>query len=361
VKSGAVKNANLVTSTNTPSLRIGNTRFDAANIESIEVKLPTKETLASVTFDMADIIPATADEGKSSARILLYVGLSMNCQDAFYANDFVYKGKPLAIEFPVAYGDTADEVAKKVKKIADKYLLFTLGTEKILDVTITATAAVEADAGNNIEAADAVGTVTFTGVNGYQIIKKASLQKWNPKAYTVDCCTDSGDFEDVKIGVPVTYIMAADGTVTPTTSKVDEDGNVVALADNEVAINPGLEAFGDYNWLLHNLRLPTAANYYPWSTANRAGEMPIPGQVYTQFIITLKKERDGIMGEIVGARGTSVTTHVLYVAGAASKNAAVTTYPADKVYKELYTLASAKVTAGNTADTALQTPFAALS
>jgi hypothetical protein len=45
------------------------------------------------------------------------------------------------------------------------------------------------------------------------------------------------------------------------------------------------------------------------------GEMPIPGQQYTQFIIRICKERDGIMGEIVGARGTSVTTHVLYVAG----------------------------------------------
>ena len=65
------------------------------------------------------------------------------------------------------------------------------------------------------------------------------------------------------------------------------------------------------------------------------------------------------MGEIVGARGTSVTTHVLYVQGAASLNAATTTYPADRVYKELYTLASSKI--HTKADHALQTPFAALS
>jgi len=39
-----------------PALRIGNTRFDKANIISIERKNPTPESLASVTFDMADII-----------------------------------------------------------------------------------------------------------------------------------------------------------------------------------------------------------------------------------------------------------------------------------------------------------------
>jgi hypothetical protein len=45
----------------------------------------------------------------------------------------------------------------------------------------------------------------------------------------------------------------------------------------------------------------------------------------------MKAERDGIMGEIVGARGTSVTTHVLYVAGKTSD----TDSPADIVYKAL--------------------------
>ena len=46
-----------------------------------------------------------------------------------------------------------------------KYILFQTGEkDKILDVTYTATAAVGADPG---PAADAVGTVTFTCVNGY--------------------------------------------------------------------------------------------------------------------------------------------------------------------------------------------------
>jgi hypothetical protein len=62
----------------TPALRIGNTRFDAATIESVEVKNPTVENLASVTFDMTDIlIDQSATYSEIVARIAIYVGLSM--------------------------------------------------------------------------------------------------------------------------------------------------------------------------------------------------------------------------------------------------------------------------------------------
>jgi len=67
---------------------------------------------------MADIIDATA---KVNARIVLYINLSMNSQDAFYANDLVYKGKPLYIEFSAGAGETPDKVAKRVVNIANKY------------------------------------------------------------------------------------------------------------------------------------------------------------------------------------------------------------------------------------------------
>jgi len=116
------------------------------------------------------------------------------------------------------------------------------------------------------------------------------------------------------VGVPVIYTTSAEGKVTTTKKVFDgvtEGGR--ALADNEVAIEPGLEAFGDYNWIIHNLRLPTLANTNFWSPTNHAGEMPVPGAQYVQVIIRMCKERDGIVGEIVGARAKSVTTHVLYV------------------------------------------------
>jgi len=302
---------------------------------------------------MTDIIPQT---GETTARIVLYLGLSMGSQDSFYSNALVYKGKPFYIEFPVKASDTADVVAKRVKAIADKYILFQTGEkEKILDVAYTATAAIAADPGNNIEAADAVGTVTFTGVNGYQLIKKALLQSYDPKAYTIDCCSDQGDFVTIKTGVPVIYKIV-DGAVKTKDGSgkqyvINEAGEEVELGTDQVAILPGLEAFGDYNWIIHNLRLPTAANTGFWSPAKQADELPIVGQNYTQFIITMCVDRDGIAGTVVGDRATSVTTHVLYVAGKHTQSGT----PAYTVYTKLNALKGSAI--ATTADTKLANPF----
>ena len=329
----------------TPSLRIGNTRFDAANITSIQIKAPSAEQLAAVTFDMADIIPAS---GETTARIVLYLGLSMGSQDSFYSNALVYKGKPFYIEFPVKASDTADAVAKRVKAIADKYILFQTGEkEKILDVTYDVATASGDD--------PATGTVTFTGVNGYQLIKKAVLQKYDPEAHTVDCCSNQGDFIDVKVGVPVIYKIV-DGAVKTKDGSgkqyiINEAGEEVELGADQVAILPGLEAFGDYNWIIHNLRLPTAANTGFWSPAKQADELPIVGQSYTQFIITMCVERDGIAGTVVGDRATSVTTHVLYVAGKHTQSGT----PAHTVYTKLNALKGSAI--ATTADTKLVNPF----
>lgn len=337
----------------TPSLRIGNTRFDAATITSIQIKAPSAEQLGAVTFDMADVIPST---GETTGRIALYLGLSMGSQDSFYSNALVYKGKPFYVEFPVKSTDTADVLAKRVKAIADKFILFQTGEkEKILDVTYTATAAVAADPGNNIAAADAVGTVTFTCVNGYQLIKKAELQVYDPKAYTIDCCADQGDFITLKKGVPVIYKIV-DGEVKTKDGNgkqyyLDEAGVETEVSGDLIAILPGLEAFGDYNWIIHNLRLPTAANTGFWSPAKDAGELPIVGQEYTQFIITMCVDRDGIAGTVVGDRATSVTTHVLYVAG---KHTQAGT-PAKLVYDKLNALKGSAI--ATTADTKLANPF----
>ena len=300
VKSGEVKNANVITSDGPkPAVRIGNTRFDVDDILDVQVKMPTPEALASVEFDMTSLVIAQdSDVTELTARVVLYIGLSMNSQDSLYANDLVYKGKPLFIEFPVKKGDDKDAIAKRVVAIAKKYFLFTF-QDKILNVT--------AGEGAN------EGKVKFEGVNGYQQIKKAVLQKFDPEAVSIDCCANKGEFVDVVVGVPVIYSFVS-GEVVPTETKLNADGEAESLdEDSEVAILPGLEAFGDYNWIIHNLRLPTLANTNFWSPTNRAGEMPVPGATYVQIIVRICKQRDGIMGEIVGARGTSVTTHVLYV------------------------------------------------
>ena len=289
----------------TPYIRVGNTRFDSGQIVKFDVRNPSKEYLASVTFDLQKVI-AKIPEGYNeiTGRIALYIGLSMNSQDSFYSNDFVYKGKPFFIEFPVKSTTTA----KDVKKIVDKYLLL-MTDEKILNVTEEGT------------------EITFEGVNGYQQIRKAILQWFNPEAKTVDCCTNQGDYEDVVTGVPVMWNIltedrAADvqNNITAASAGTLEGGNVYDGTaqgreidpDTEVEILPGLEAFGDYNWIIHNLRLPTLANTHFWSPTKN--EMPIPGQTYVQITITMRDTNKGTAGNDIGQVTTCQTTHVLYVA-----------------------------------------------
>jgi hypothetical protein len=191
-----------------PKVRIGNTRFDAEDVLDVQIKMPTAENLASVTFDMnAVVIAQDSDVNELTARVVLYVGLSMNSQDSFYANDLVYKGKPLFVEFPVKKGENATAIAAKAAAIAKKYFLFT-AQEKILDVV--------ADNGN----------LTFKGVNGYQQIKKAVLQVFDPEAKSIDCCANQGDYIDKVTGVPVMYEINAEEPVNDGDPAV---GDVVSL------------------------------------------------------------------------------------------------------------------------------------
>lgn len=307
MRNKSVKGANLIyrdtegqnPDTENPEVRIGNLRFSNENVLDIQKKKHTVESLAKVEFDLSKL----TSPKKGAYRIALYLGLSMNSQDSFYSNDFVYKGKPLYIEFPVnSDSEEASTTANRIVKIANKYLLF-MAQEKILNVS--------ADGSK----------IIFEGVNGYQQIRRAYLQKYDPEAKQVDCCSYDGDYANIIIGVPVSYTIddttgkAVIGEADPETGEGGpqtlEDGELRDLNSDEVPIWPGLEAFGDYNWIIHNLRIPTLANTYYWSVTKP--EMPVVGGQYTQFIIIMCVERDGIGGEVVGQRATSVTNHVLYV------------------------------------------------
>lgn len=333
----AVKGANVLVSTNgTPKIRIGNTRFNVNDIASISVKNPTDEYLAEVEFDLSEALIKDENIKETTGRIALYLGLSMSSQDSLYANDLVYKGKPLFIEFPIKKDDTADVLAQNVKRIADKYMLF-MFQDKILNVEVTSSAEVPGQGG--ADPTPAVGKVKFVGVNGYQQIKKAVLQVYDTNIKPLDCCTDLEGFVDKIVGVPVIYTIDA-GVMTPTEKVFDgvtEGGR--DLAENEVAILPGLEAFCNYNWIIHNLRLPTLANTHFWSPTKE--DMPAVDQVYTQFTIVMEVPNFGIAGEAVGMKHTSRTTHVLYVAG---KYNSTGDSPAKTLYTKLNTLASAKIT-----------------
>jgi len=163
--------------------------------------------------------------------------------------------------------------------------------EKVLDVTLD-------DPTNPTK-------IIFTGINGFQIIKEAKLFKYDENAKkNPTCCGFQGDFVEAK------DLIAG----TDTVNVKDSLGNTLSLPRNKAAI--GQEAFLDYDWMIHNLRLPTLQNLNYW-TLNK--EMPAAGAKYNQYIIKMVTVRDGIAGGILGQRAVSVTTHVFYVNAAADE------------------------------------------
>ena len=304
--SKAIKAANVITSASgepKPWVRFGNTRFDADHIIEIQHKKYTPESLAKVSFDLTKALRAVKDGDKDvwagNYRIVLYIGLSMNSQDSYYANDFVYKGKPFYIEFPVkSEEETPADTIARIKKIAKKYMLFQ-SDEPILTVDVDP---------------DNENAIMFEAVNGYQLIKKALFQKYDPNANQIDCCSTDGDFVNVLEGVPVMWKLDENGVAVldgEDPQVLDSDGPRPLDEDTEAPIYPGLEEFCGYDWIIHNLRLPTVANTDFWAITRP--EMPVVGGKYDQFIIRICYDRDNIGGEVVGQRARSVTTHVLYV------------------------------------------------
>jgi hypothetical protein len=91
----------------------------------------------------------------------------------------------------------------------------------------------------------------------------------------------------------------------------EDNGNFGKGLANGVSITAGNEGFGDYDHMIKDLRLPTSANLR-WKRTLE-DEMPIPGAMYNQYVLTYTVDR-GILGMgAVGQRTSSTTTHVFWV------------------------------------------------
>ena len=268
----------------TDSVRVDNLILKKGDVISIEKKLPQEEVLAKVTINLAALDSAMA-EGvtKATGRIALYIGLAQTSNDSFYANDMVYKGKPIYIEFPYTKNESTKAPAK-LKKIAEQIL--TMDGAPILTVS------------NN------GAVVTFTAVNGYQIIRSAELQIYDPAISAIDCCSNEGGFKTVSEAIPVYAedMFEVSGNLLVANDSADwepADSDDSIDSDDDI-IYPGSEAFCDYAWIMHNLRIPTCANTNYWSITKKAGELPVANGKYVQYIFKVRTERVGIGGGVVG-------------------------------------------------------------
>lgn len=184
-------------------------------------------------------------------RLTVPIKLSQSDNTAMYANDLGNKGITFTAEIKVKTpGSIAEEFVKTIKSKG----LFV--REKEI-VTVSGKGKV----------------LTITGTNYYQRFDETKVEKY---------VYDGNPFES--------FYEDAGATIT--------------------TIQP-VEAFGDYNWMLRNIVLPT--HEHTRAFAPRSEEMAIPGATYNQYTIHYRTERGPIEISAVGALTTSVTTHVLYV------------------------------------------------
>ena len=236
--------------------------FKKPNVVSITKAEHTDPKNGKVTLDLSSL-NASAEGG--TFRIAMYIRLTMRSQNSYYSNDLVFKGKPLYIEFVWKKGQTADKVAEQVVKNVKKYFI-TVYEKPIVKVT---------SQGNN---------VIIECTDEYQRFTKVDIEK-----YVASDTPYQGGYEVV------------------VSAKEETDSDY----DSKNKIEQGVEGFGTYSWILHNLRLPTG-NRLMLGASNQ-DEAPILGAKYDQYIVRYCVNRGIMGGDAVGEVTKSLTTHVFFV------------------------------------------------
>lgn len=230
-----------------------NTDTVKAGITKIKKTPYSQAVKTQVTFNLATSSSFVAN---NYYRLELFVRLNDNAQSD-YSNSLVFKEKPVYFEFQAP--DTAFDATETAALVA-------------------AFNADQARYGYPVLKAKAVSNTTLVieGINEFQTIVDAYIAKWET-ATALD--SYKGDF---------TRMTTPAGTITK-----------------------GKVAFGSYEWILRNLRLPTMENRR--FTSPNELEMPVPGVTYNQYTIYYKKDRGILGGAAVGQVTSSETCHVFYV------------------------------------------------
>lgn len=242
-------------------------KFLADNIVAIYKRAAHDPQMAEATIDLTAV---TAPAEDTTFRIAVYIRLS-GSQNSYYANDFVFKGKPFYIEFLWRAGETAANVAKKVIKVAKKYQQMVYEYQ-LLDITENA------------------GIITIKGTDEYQTLTKVDLEKFDE---------NEGPWQE---GGHVGAFIPVD---TLDEESVYHTGDVVTLVQQAV------QGFGTYRNMIKDYRLPTAANTR-WTRIIQ-DETPVVGAKYNQYTIVQCVKRGIMGGDAVGEVVKSKTTHVFFV------------------------------------------------
>lgn len=241
-------------------------KFLKDNVVSIYKAAYSAPVLAKVSFDISKITTV------GTYRLALYIRLQ-NSENELYANSLVFKGKPVQVEFNVTADDldvkTVGEVTTITGKstITDKLIKIATKYQILVNDTVMVTLG-----------GKGTTTLTVTANDQYQRFKTATIEKFDE--------TQGAYIQGEHMGAFVTYL-------------------------NSTSVAIGQEGFGTYEWIMHNLRLPTMAN----TRWNRIAydDSPIVGATYNQYTVKYKVDRGVMGGDSVGMPTQSITTHVFFV------------------------------------------------
>ena len=223
--------------------------FKPENVKSVTKANAVSSKPSVLTLDLTNV--NSVDEG-DTLRLSIYVRLGQASQSSYYANDTQYKGRPFTIEFP--WLEDASTTVKNLEKIIKKYGLFVFEKE-LFNITVDDKKLI--------------------------LTSKDEFQRFH--SYKLEQFVESKE----------------------------QFGEVWENITGAITVDEGNEGFGDYGWVLRNLRLPTCANTCAFSP--KAHEMPIPGAKYTQVTIEYCVNRGSLGLNAVGQNVQSVTTHVFFI------------------------------------------------
>ena len=265
--------------------------FKAENIAAIYHSPYVAPRFAKATLDLSKLEenPVTGEKMKKGdhCRLSIYIRLDQSSQSSYYSNDMVFKGKPLSIEF-VWQDDEATPGVKTAPYLANII--------KKYEVAVYEKPIVKVHAKDT--------TLHIHATDQYQRFHSVELEVYDSEKYS-----GMGEYVPGIKAVPAKVWVEAEN---PEESKY-EDVTTETNPDyvEGCVIEQGFEGFGTYEWLLHNLRLPTPARRRAF--AQNQDESPIPGAHYDEYVIKYCVNR-GILGNnAVGDLVTSMTTHVFYV------------------------------------------------
>lgn len=267
-------------------------RIVASTVKSITKTIPTNGQDAQIAVNLADFMASGATIG----RLFIYLR-SVDNADPLFANDFVYKGKPFYLEFTKKEGahetgDSAEVIAANalsdLKATVQGIIDSIGGSDMSKNPFFFGKQIVLASAGTGADDGKLKLTINNNNNLRFHTVKLQVLTAAESNGIST-AYTGENAFIDLKVWDA--------GDSVDTFVKVLATGNT---------------GYGTYNYLLHNLRLPTNSNYRYYSI-NKA-EMPIPDVTYVQYIFKTLTERPEMQGtSVLGQYNQSQTTHIVWV------------------------------------------------